>query len=98
MAWLLRRGSLTNFERIMLIETAKVDFGGTVTYAKLAKNIGNQGAARAVGNALNKNPLPLLIPCHRVVSQNGIGGYRYGIKAKAFLLNKVRVCVTSSHR
>ncbi len=53
-----------------------IRFGQTVSYAGLAKEIGRAGAARAVGGALAKNPLPLIIPCHRVLCANGkIGGF-----------------------
>ncbi len=81
-----RNGKLTPFEKAVLYKTMEVKRGSTVTYAKLAELVGNRKASRAVGNALNKNPLPLLVPCHRVVSSSGIGGYKYGRLAKRMLL------------
>lgn len=68
---LLKQG--TPFRNRVWAELCKIPFGETVTYSALAKNIGS--AARAVGNACRDNPFPLLIPCHRVVSVSGIGGY-----------------------
>uniref|UniRef100_A0A7G9YI96 methylated-DNA--[protein]-cysteine S-methyltransferase n=1 Tax=Candidatus Methanogaster sp. ANME-2c ERB4 TaxID=2759911 RepID=A0A7G9YI96_9EURY len=78
--------SLTEFEREVLCETRKIRYGSVVTYSELAARIGKQNAARAVGNALSKNPLPIVIPCHRVVSKSGIGGYAFGVEAKRYLL------------
>lgn len=91
MAWILRRYGLTGFEMKVLCETMNIRAGDTVTYSELAQNIGKPRASRAVGNALNKNPLPLLIPCHRVVAGNGIGGYHYGTAAKKALLTLERM-------
>jgi|LGVE01.1.fsa_nt_gb methylated-DNA-[protein]-cysteine S-methyltransferase len=76
----------TDFERDVLCETRKIRYGTVVTYSELAASIGKPNAARAVGNALSKNPLPIAIPCHRVVSKGGIGGYAFGIEAKRRLL------------
>jgi len=54
----------------------EVGFGRTVTYGDLAARVGSRGAARAVGSALARNPIPLLIPCHRVIRSNGgLGGF-----------------------
>ena len=83
---------LTNFERKVLLETLRIPHGKTVTYEELAKKIGYPKAARAVGNALNKNPLPILIPCHRVVGKKDIGGYALGIKMKKELLEFEQSC------
>jgi methylated-DNA-[protein]-cysteine S-methyltransferase len=59
--------SLSAFAGSVLTACRTVEFGKVVTYSELAKKLGRPGAARAVGNALAKNPLPLIIPCHRVV-------------------------------
>lgn len=75
---------LSPFQRKVLDETRKIKYGRTITYSELAKNIGS--AARAVGGALAKNPVPIVIPCHRVVAVNGIGGYSPGADIKARLL------------
>ncbi len=66
---------LTEFQRNVLNEVRKIPYGETITYKELACRIDNEGAARAVGSALAKNPYPIVIPCHRVVSSSGIGGF-----------------------
>jgi methylated-DNA-[protein]-cysteine S-methyltransferase len=68
---LLKQGTL--HQNKVWAELLKIPLGETLTYSGLAKKIGS--AARAVGNACRTNPYPLLIPCHRVVSVNGMGGY-----------------------
>ena len=72
----------TPFERSVLTLLAKVRHGSTVTYGDIAAVIGSPRAARAVGGALGKNPIPLLLPCHRVLSASGIGGYGGGAGSK----------------
>jgi methylated-DNA-[protein]-cysteine S-methyltransferase len=67
--------NLTEFQQKVLTETRKIPYGQTITYAELACRIGKEGAARAVGSALAKNPYPIVIPCHRVVSASDIGGF-----------------------
>lgn len=75
------------FHADVLRELAKVPFGETTTYGELARAAGNPKAVRAVGGACANNPLPLLVPCHRVVRSDGaLGGYRGGLDAKRFLL------------
>jgi methylated-DNA-[protein]-cysteine S-methyltransferase len=68
-------------------ELSKTAPGITITYGELASLAGYDGAARAVGTAMAKNPLPIFVPCHRVVSISGIGGYTPGVDIKTFLLN-----------
>ena len=64
------------FARRVLTACRDITFGQTVSYGRLAEMAGKPGAARAVGGALAKNPLPLIIPCHRVICANGkIGGF-----------------------
>ncbi|HEY4396858.1 MAG TPA: methylated-DNA--[protein]-cysteine S-methyltransferase [Acidimicrobiia bacterium] len=65
-----------------------VRFGETVSYGELAQMAGRPGAARAVGNAMSRNPVPIVVPCHRVVASGGrIGGYGpSGVPTKRFLL------------
>ena len=78
---------LSPFDRMVLEETRQIPFGETATYGDLAKRIGKPGAARAVGGALGRNPLPLLIPCHRVVGRGGaLTGYSKGFAIKEALL------------
>ncbi|MDY6966568.1 MAG: methylated-DNA--[protein]-cysteine S-methyltransferase [Halobacteriota archaeon] len=77
---------LSDFERTILNETRAIPYGATTTYSELAEKVGRKKAARAVGNALGKNPLPIVIPCHRVVGKHGIGGYSSGKDIKEKLL------------
>ena len=66
---------LSVFAEQVLSACRDIQFGQTISYSGLAKKSGRGGAARAIGNALAKNPLPLIIPCHRVICANGkIGG------------------------
>ena len=65
----------TEFERKVFEALAKVRRGRVISYGELAAAAGAPRAARAVGSALGKNPIPILLPCHRVVASNGIGGY-----------------------
>ena len=72
-------GSLSELqEKILLTLRDRVSYGETVTYGELAEMVGRPGAARAVGSTMARNPVPFLIPCHRVVAANGIGGYGGG--------------------
>lgn len=71
----------------VLAETRRIPFGWTVSYAALAARVGHPRAARAVGNALARNPVPILIPCHRVVRSDGTRGpYALGPELKTLLL------------
>ena len=76
---------LSAFEQKVLNSTRKIKYGKTITYSELAEKIGSR-AYRAVGNALGKNPIPIIIPCHRVVAKNGISGYSQGLDIKTRLL------------
>ena len=78
-----------------ILETvrAEVPYGETATYGEVAELAGRPGAARAVGTAMARNPVPLLVPCHRVVAANGIGGYgggAAGVALKRALLERER--------
>ncbi len=77
----------TEFQKKVWFETMKIPYGETISYSQLARKIRRENSQRAVGNALSANPLPIVIPCHRVVASNGsLGGYSGGIKIKEFLL------------
>jgi len=77
----------SDFQKRVWKELMKVRYGQTTTYSHLAKIIGSAGAAQAVGRANGDNPLPIVIPCHRVLgSDEGLCGYAAGIKTKEFLL------------
>lgn len=64
----------------------KVPAGQLTTYGKLAAKAGSPGASRAVGGAVGRNPIPIIVPCHRVVASNGIGGFGLGLECKRTLL------------
>lgn len=75
------------FSRRVLAATAEIERGQTRSYQWLARRIGMPRAARAVGNALGANPVPIVIPCHRVVRGDGtLGGYALGTRTKRLLL------------
>jgi methylated-DNA-[protein]-cysteine S-methyltransferase len=81
--WQLTRG----FGRRVLEATARIPFGGTATYKQVATEAGNARAYRAAGNALGSNPLPIVVPCHRILqSGGGLGGYTGGLDRKRVLL------------
>ncbi len=84
--WLIKNSRLSDFEKRVLIEVCNIKFGEKITYKELARRIKREDAYRAVGNALSKNPYPLIIPCHRIVSCNSIGGYKLGKHLKSLLL------------
>ena len=79
--------TLTDFQRTVLRKTAEIPPGEIRPYGWVAREIGKPGAVRAVGSALNKNPVPVLIPCHRVSRSDGhLGDYAYGREMKRGLL------------
>jgi len=67
--------SLQPFERAVLKATRRIPLGETRTYGEIARDLGAPGAARAVGRALGANPVPIVIPCHRVLAASGSGGF-----------------------
>lgn len=80
---------LTKFEKSVYRAVMEIPLGQTRTYQWVARRIGNHKSARAVGNALNKNPFAPYIPCHRVIGSCGaLGGYRGGLKKKIAILKK----------
>ena len=79
---------LAPFYKKTLAEVRKIKYGQKVSYGMVAKIIGSENAVRAVGTANSKNPLPIIIPCHRVVRSDGqLGEYSGGIEKKSILLN-----------
>ena len=93
---------LPEFQAAVLAHAARVPFGEVVSYATLAQRIGHPRAARAVGNALARNPVPVIVPCHRVVREDGSWGhYAFGHAMKTLLLGLERAtpllvgCATS---
>jgi methylated-DNA-[protein]-cysteine S-methyltransferase len=76
------------FARRVLNYTSRIPYGRAATYGEVARDIGAPKASRAVGNALAGNPIPVVIPCHRVLRSGGaLGGYGGGIERKEFLLS-----------
>jgi len=76
----------TEFQQAVWREMQKIPRGQTRTYGEIATAIGRPKAVRAVGSACGANPLPLFIPCHRVVAKNGLGGFGSGLPWKKLLL------------
>jgi methylated-DNA-[protein]-cysteine S-methyltransferase len=75
------------FSQRVLEATARIPFGSRSTYMRVATEAGNPRASRAAGNALGSNPLPIMVPCHRVLhSTGGLGGYTGGLDRKRLLL------------
>lgn len=76
------------FTRTVLAEASKVPYGQTTTYSTVGRAIGYPHAPRAVGQALKRNPIPIIVPCHRVVRADGfLGGFDMGLEMKARLLS-----------
>ena len=77
----------TDFNQRVWRELARIPYGETCTYGELARKIGRPQAARAVGTANGRNPIPIVLPCHRVVAAGGkLGGYGGGLELKRKLL------------
>ncbi len=76
----------TPFERRVYEATRRIPYGKVATYGQIAEAIGQPNAQRAVGQALGKNPIGIVIPCHRVVASNGLGGFTGGLEHKKRLL------------
>jgi len=78
-----------NLDEKVYKKLLQVPMGKITTYGELAKAVGLQNGQRAIGKIMNKNPYPVIIPCHRVVSSNGsIGGYAFGQDVKTNMLTK----------
>lgn len=81
----------TNFQQLVWSALRKIPFGETWTYGELARAIGRPSASRAVGAANSKNPLSIIVPCHRVIGASGeLTGYAGGMAAKRWLLDHER--------
>jgi methylated-DNA-[protein]-cysteine S-methyltransferase len=76
----------TDFQREVWTELTRIPYGETISYGELARRVGRPSAPRAVGQANGRNPIPVIVPCHRVLASNGIGGYGGGLKVKRALL------------
>jgi methylated-DNA-[protein]-cysteine S-methyltransferase len=81
------RTNLSIFQASVLAEVLKIPYGEVISYQDLAIRIGKPGAARAVGSALGKNPIPIFIPCHRVIGSDGrLTGFVGGLDWKRYLI------------
>lgn len=81
----------SSFDLAVWEELGKIPYGETVTYGDVARSVGRPAAARAVGMANHRNPIPIAIPCHRVVAAGGkLGGYGGGVELKRKLLDMER--------
>ncbi len=78
----------TAFQRQVWSELSRIPYGETISYGELARRIGRPGASRAVGQANGHNPVPIIVPCHRVVASSGIGGYGGGLPVKRALIER----------
>ena len=84
----------TEFQQNVWAQLQKIDYGSTASYGQIAAAIDKPKAARAVGMANNKNAIPIIIPCHRVIGSNGaLTGFAGGLDAKRWLLRHEGVCV-----
>ncbi len=78
----------TDFQERVWKALRSIKYGKTVSYGDIAKKIGNPKALRAVGSAIGRNPLSIIVPCHRVIGSNGkLTGFAGGLKTKEYLLN-----------
>jgi methylated-DNA-[protein]-cysteine S-methyltransferase len=93
--WRLSAG----FGARVLQATARIPFGSIATYRDVATGAGSPNAYRAAGNALGQNPVPIVVPCHRVLhADGGIGGYTGGLERKRYLLNLEGVAARNDPR
>ena len=74
------------FGSMVYAEMLNIPYGESITYSDLASKVNKPKAYRAVGSACGRNPLPIIIPCHRVKSKSGLGGFTGGLHIKRFLL------------
>ena len=77
---------VTQFTKTVLDKIYEIPFGKTMTYSELAAAIGKPKASRAVGSALGRNPVLIILPCHRILGKNSLGGFAAGLEVKSKLL------------
>jgi methylated-DNA-[protein]-cysteine S-methyltransferase len=81
------------FQREVWCELRRIPYGQAISYGELARRVGRPTGSRAVGQANGRNPLPIIVPCHRVVAGHGMGGYAGGMSVKQALLTLEGVAV-----
>jgi methylated-DNA-[protein]-cysteine S-methyltransferase len=87
----------TPFQQRVWQELMQIPFGRTITYAELAERVGNPAASRAVGNANGRNPISIIVPCHRVIGADGkLTGYAGGVEMKRRLVEWERSIVVAA--
>lgn len=82
----------TDFQKTVWKSLQKIHWGSTKNYSQIARELKKPKAYRAVGNACAKNPFLIVVPCHRVLSQSGAGGFAIGLKAKKQLIDLESEC------
>lgn len=86
----------TEFQRAAWHALTRIPYGTTVSYAEQAAMVGSPRATRAIGSANGRNPIPIIVPCHRVIASDGsLGGYALGLEMKRALLALERVSVAA---
>ncbi|MBN2152266.1 MAG: methylated-DNA--[protein]-cysteine S-methyltransferase [Candidatus Lokiarchaeota archaeon] len=88
----------TPFARKVVEALRSTKAGETTTYAELAAKAGAPGAARAVGNVMRRNPFPIVIPCHRVVSRSGLGGYSGDVHGTSLLIKQALLDIEAARK
>lgn len=84
----------TEFQERVWNELLKIPYGKAISYKELAEAVGSPNASRAVGNANGKNPIAIVVPCHRVIAHDGsLGGYSGGLEIKRMLLEIEKITV-----
>ena len=85
----------SNFQQRVWAELSRIPFGETISYGELALRLGDKGASRAVGLANNRNPIPIIVPCHRVIGADGsMVGFGGGLDRKQWLLRHEATLIT----
>ena len=91
---------VSDWDRLVLTGAARLQYGETAAYGELAGRIGRPGAAQAVGGAMGRNPVPILIPCHRIIGANrsigGYGGYTYSDRQAALAIKRTLLAIEGS--
>lgn len=86
----------TEFQQKVWKQLQSIPFGQTISYQELAERVGDSKKARAVGNANGKNPIPIIVPCHRVIAKDGsLGGFGGGLPIKRYLLELEGIVLNS---